>query len=34
MCRRLLGDLGGTLKINTMQPLGTRVQFTLDLPAP
>ena len=34
MCRRLLGDLGGALKIKTVQPLGTRVQFTLDLPAP
>lgn len=34
ICRRLLGDLGGALEIKTLQPLGTRVQFTLDLPAP
>ncbi len=34
MCRRLLGDLGSDLEIESLQPIGTRVQFTLDLPAP
>jgi len=34
MCRRLLGELGSDLEIEALQPAGTRVQFTLDLPAP
>lgn len=34
ICRDLLGHLGSDLEIETLQPVGTRVQFTLDLPAP
>ncbi len=34
MCRRLLGELGSDLEIEALQPAGTRVQFTLDLPTP
>lgn len=34
LCRRLLGELGSDLEITSLQPVGTRVQFTLDLPAP
>ena len=33
ICRRLLGDLDSNLEIESLQPAGTRVQFTLALPA-
>jgi two-component system capsular synthesis sensor histidine kinase RcsC len=33
ICRRLLGDLNSNLEIESLQPVGTRVQFTLALPA-
>ncbi len=34
ICRRLLVELGGDLTITQLQPVGTRVQFTIELPAP
>jgi signal transduction histidine kinase len=34
ICRRLLADLGSSLSANALTPVGTRVEFTLDLPAP
>ena len=34
ICRGLLGDLGSDLVIESLQPVGTRVQFTIELPAP
>lgn len=34
MCRRLLEDLGSELRIERREPVGTRVQFTIELPAP
>ncbi|MDQ8163545.1 MAG: HAMP domain-containing sensor histidine kinase [Gemmatimonadota bacterium] len=34
ICRRLLADLGSSLSADALTPVGTRVQFTLDLPAP
>ena len=33
ICRRLLGDLDSALEIESLRPTGTRVQFTLALPA-
>jgi signal transduction histidine kinase len=33
ICRRLLGDLDSELEIESLRPTGTRVQFTLALPA-
>ena len=34
ICRHLLAELGSDLEISNLKPVGTRVQFTLDLPSP
>jgi len=33
ICRRLLAELGSDLVVESLQPVGTRVQFTIDLPS-